>query len=779
MENKKDPGFDKFLKAFKSRLFYAESNGGEYTATNKDSTAMGKYQFLESVWMPEIKKFAKKEGWETLAKEKGEKIDKDFFLKNPMLQETFFDHYAKDVYKNVKALSENNKRNLDIDEIAQLYHLSPKAAKNFVSGGEWNPSGKQTPLPIYLKKGKQGMEEFGAPTIKKADTMTEEQLDGMVNRYLDKTNQIKTGGFSTEVQKQLILEVQKEAKADGMIRHINNAIGKEVDRKREVFNEDRKLFEEFYNVMANAQSLENGNIFNLANKNKVRLKASGGSRYAHISIEDKKSQEIVKAMAEKSGGKIKTRKYKDALQLNFRLTKEDPTAKFIADNIEKYSGDNVYSEKNGGEIDPNALFNNPDDGLLFSKDKLMDSFKPRSFKRVYVMEDSDKGINPETIPDIEKNIEKKEVQKQPEKKEELPIEKGPDQVNDTDAVNPEPEKKLGLLNNLEELQEPDNLNYDKKAFGQKIPYEAVASALLAFKGLKDSKTPVPKRNEQVSAMVTDYLAKVGEIAKMGLPVEVEAQAKARIAAGAQLGIKNIVNASGGNRNLVLGNQGQVDVGRMNALANLAVEDAKAKNQALAVYGEGAKYIDQFNRNREVANKRLEQELALEKRRSGGELAAAGFSSLIDNIQAQRENAPGTMKHVIGSMVRQNAFGFDPEMKDDGSGSLKGTKSWYEKNVVGKIKEHNDSVSFINDNYGLLDDNKKEFVNKVNGMTTDLGIISAATKFAAENEIGNPDDAQLMDAVKNNNFSSLTRFAPLPESTPEAADNNLYSQYLNS
>lgn len=70
-------------KDLKAQIAKVESDGmGGYSADNPTSSAVGKYQFVWSLWGPEIAKFT------------GIK-DPETFKKNPQAQEKFFDYYQK------------------------------------------------------------------------------------------------------------------------------------------------------------------------------------------------------------------------------------------------------------------------------------------------------------------------------------------------------------------------------------------------------------------------------------------------------------------------------------------------------------------------------------------------------------------------------------------------------------------------------------------------------------------------------------------------------------
>ena len=69
---------------------------GSYTAVNRDSFALGKYQFVPSWWWKKIKAFASTQGIELSGEPKKGKWLPDYqkFLDNPGLQEAWMRHYT-------------------------------------------------------------------------------------------------------------------------------------------------------------------------------------------------------------------------------------------------------------------------------------------------------------------------------------------------------------------------------------------------------------------------------------------------------------------------------------------------------------------------------------------------------------------------------------------------------------------------------------------------------------------------------------------------------------
>ena len=739
------PGFKQFFAAFMARMKYSESKNGDYEAENPTSSAVGKYQFLWNTWSPKIKAYAKKQGF-------GD-VDKEAFKKNPELQDAFFENYAKDtIYPKAVSLAKaENKRNLDVDEIGQLLHMNNngKHVKTYLAGGEFNVGGKNLAPKEYLEKGRQGLLEQGIQPVRQGDIVPAEERQALIDDYFSKKAEIDNADYHPAAKKMKISDLKNRYNKLGLVDDINEFVKTKNKEEQKAFNDEKALFQQVYNLMAYG---EKG--YNPVNGSKVDLRHSGGKPYVHATFSDKKQKEVLE-MLQEANPKIKVRDFDGKKQLNFRLDPTDPIAKYLGEGIKKFNGLDVFESKEGlrGLFMPTTI-----DGLLkpFGIERKHDKFKALDFNKDLFV-DTDPEIKASSLATIEKKYEiKKEALK------EDPVVNKED-ANDTastetvaaESAKEEKESRLSeYLNNEMELESPDDINYDQDNFKKQLPLDALAGAALGITGLAGMDNDIPKRDEQISAGVTDYVAKLAELSKMGLPPEVEAEARNSIASGYQMGLKNIVEASAGNRNIVLGNQGSLDLANIMGQSNIAIEDFKAKNNALQQYGQGAMYINEFRANKDIANKQLEQEVAFQKNDSSGAVADAGFSSMINSLQNARENGPGSARHMLSSLVRQSAFGYDPEMKDDGTGKTKGTRSWYQTNVVDKVKGYNENLNYVKENYNMFDNQQKDFMNLVYGKTQDIDKLKTAAEYARGNNITNPNVNNLASAIETGEYGNL-------------------------
>lgn len=243
----------------------------------------------------------------------------------------------------------------------------------------------------------------------------------------------------------------------------------------------------------------------------------------------------------------------------------------------------------------------------------------------------------------------------------------------------------GIIADEQFVYNPGNFN---------IPVEALGYGALAMMGVKAGNVDMPVRNEEVSEAMKNYGAELSKISKMGLPPEVEGDLKMKLAEAYQTGITNISRASNGNRNLILGNQGQLDSARMSGIVDIAMLDMDRRDKAMAAYGEVQKYINEFDTNRDVANNERAYREAEKKQIAGATLAQQGFSSLIDSLEYSRANAPGSANDMMKQYMMFSISGINPNAKEGDPGSATYAAQVKEKNDLRK-SEKEQLQSFMN------------------------------------------------------------------------------------
>lgn len=665
---------EKLKAALKARLYYAETTGGDYKAVEKASTgALGKYQFVPSVHWEAIEKLARDKNYN-----KGEKIDHGYFLNSEALQEEYFDQHFDYVYGRVQSAMKVNKRNLSPDAIAQLVHMNPDSVNTYVKGGEWKiPNAKNnSSVTEFLRRGEQGLKEFGLGLLKDSDVMPPEEIDSTIKEFFTKREELvkklDSGELSKGSMSEQLKALEQDIKNKGLIGQVNTEANRRFQEKETEFRTERSTVSQLYSILSNPER-EDHFRREYDSKGKLTLKA-----------EDKVGADRLAEIIKSSNGNLKYDKdsngKSNSYSLSFDLTGRLSNGKYLKEGIKKYAGIDLP------EITPGVGI---DKGLGQKSRGMLSSITGKGYDTFLKQKGSfdknlDRGI-------VNKRIEASELGPLPEPKETGTINSdgvitnkgktGSVEVGEGSFGEPiveeEDTKKSSEFYGLSEMEQPDFVEYDKDAYKKEIPFEAAAQGLLGAMGMAAADNKIPERDEKIAAGMQDYIDKIAELTRIGLPPELEAQAKNDLATAYQLGLSNIVRASGGNRNAVLGNQGQLDASKMMGETQIAIADFQAKVDAGNKYGEAMKYVNEFKARKDIANKEMEQTLAMQEREAGGMLAASGFTNMIKSIQDAKERAPGSAYHMMKTKYAMDTFGYDPEMKDDGTGKA-GTKSAFLK-----------------------------------------------------------------------------------------------------
>jgi hypothetical protein len=303
---------------------------------------------------------------------------------------------------------------------------------------------------------------------------------------------------------------------------------------------------------------------------------------------------------------------------------------------------------------------------------------------------------------------------------------------------------------------------------REFPIDGILGAGMVLAGnAMASSAKIPMRDETISRALTNMNAELKAKSKEGLPVEVEAMMKNKLADSYQQGLQTIRNNSGGDRAKILGNVGMLENAKNLGLINIQMADYEAKERAFDKYMESEKYINDFESNKKIANHAIRYENAAQKKAEGKAVAAAGFDKIIGEIQYQKENGPGSANAMYKSLMFQQMFNFDPTAKDDGSGTVKGTKSYRDAEYARMESEKINFMGVLNEMSKLPEDQQASLnESSRNGATADqmAVLIQGFKKTNSE-----PQDQA---AVSNDNVTARNREVqneiPLPSIMPEGA-----------
>jgi CRISPR/Cas system CMR-associated protein Cmr5 small subunit len=243
----------------------------------------------------------------------------------------------------------------------------------------------------------------------------------------------------------------------------------------------------------------------------------------------------------------------------------------------------------------------------------------------------------------------------------------------------------------EEMIVPDTFDYDPKRYKKQMPWEALAQGALALMGEADAKTPLPKLDLEVSDAVKGLAGEYKRIADMGLSPEEEAKMKDNISTVYDMGLRQLTRASGGNRNLVLGNIDSLNTNAQRGLTEMARLDTVQKMQALDKYAQAVQYIDQVNRQKKAVNHSIDLQEAQQKRQAGAQLAGAAWQNMMEEFEYRKKHGPGSANHRFNETMMFKLTGIDPTIEDDKSGNIKNTASYIEKRNQELIKKNQDQL----------------------------------------------------------------------------------------
>ena len=226
-----------------------------------------------------------------------------------------------------------------------------------------------------------------------------------------------------------------------------------------------------------------------------------------------------------------------------------------------------------------------------------------------------------------------------------------------------------ILNNITKQEEWSDPQFKYTPGKQKLPYDALMGAATGLLGAASADSvDIKYRDEQISEGMLLYAQDIAKIRKMGLTPEMEGSLKMKLQDAYQTGIDNLVSFSNGNRNLVLGNQGQLDKARMEGIVNIAAMDVDRTDKAMAAFGEVQKYISEFDSRRDIANNERKYQEDKQKQSAGMAVAQQGMSSFIDAINNAQENGPGSMNDMRRQLFQFNVTGILPNAKEGEPGS---------------------------------------------------------------------------------------------------------------
>ena len=796
---------DKLLEELYLRLKIGlpgiESPKKGYDAKNPDSTATGKYQFT-NYWLKEageksIQSFAKKH-------KNIFSVPKTLedFKKQPELQEAYFKFYTEKVlYPQTKELyKKNNPLGLTFDEVAATIHYQGfnKAKKQIISGklfegskkGNNNAKADNVTGYKYLEVYNNTLSNYSINNIDK-DKVSQNDKD-LVNKrekiisdFKKKNKEINSLNVDNSIKESLRKKYYTELIKKGNHTVINNYLKEENEKKKEKVNSLNNLMAVLNSGEMNYQNTINGKVFqsfiikeentdgNIEKALKDFPELFNGVSYK----KDKDGNYAITGTVESFGERLLNFSKKNGIALRFENKKDffqnvidigSESIPFVPDWLIRNNKKTLnkfynYFKENVGAKDTLHL-NIENNKFEFKESQLIDpknfNIENTSRSEIWKKKNEELKNNNSNLSSSSKTTPNNN-QKNGDDKEETPI----------DA--------LSFLENRQSVLEKtkgQEFNYGETK--KELPVDALMGLTLGLIGNKQAKeAKIPLRTEDVSIAMKNYVAELSQRVKEGLPVEVEASIKNKLADAYTAGLKNIINASAGNRALVLGNQGQLETAKNKGLVNLAIADYQAKEKAFQKYGDVLKYFNEFDTRRNVANHEILYREAKEKQLQGRQLATAGFSKLIDALKHQRENGPGSANDMYRSYLMQNMYGFDPKKKDNGLGDTPGTKSFYDK----KNKLVSERISIIEETKNKLQKlspEQRKIAGKFYSLNQDDKTFNSFLDYVEKNPEIKSDSMNLdafNKAIEKQDFSFLFN----KENKPEIVSDGIISMDPNT
>lgn len=182
---------------------------------------------------------------------------------------------------------------------------------------------------------------------------------------------------------------------------------------------------------------------------------------------------------------------------------------------------------------------------------------------------------------------------------------------------------------------------------------------------------------QLSAAWQAYMSKAKELAESGLPAETKAQMRGELAKANNVGVRNVLRASGGSRAAFLANAGVLNANRVSGLLKMMALDADVKQKNFKHYGESLRYGEEHMRQSKEKTRELEYKEALRNAGTWGSLGSSLIGSALEDLayyqtkidmapyyQAQIDNVDTKKYQAISRGDFQSDFSVSAGSEDD-------------------------------------------------------------------------------------------------------------------
>ena len=163
--------------------------------------------------------------------------------------------------------------------------------------------------------------------------------------------------------------------------------------------------------------------------------------------------------------------------------------------------------------------------------------------------------------------------------------------------------------------------------------KAAAGLVGLGKAMKD--IPIGE-GEELSESFKAYMRKSKELSESGLTAKEKASVRNDLSNAYQLGAKNVLRASAGNRGTFLANMGMLNANRVNALIKMGGIDAEMHRKNMDAHGKMLTFQEKFKGNQGAIGREMAYKEATRKSNLYGTLGSSLIGSAIGDISHNQQ-----------------------------------------------------------------------------------------------------------------------------------------------
>ena len=152
------------------------------------------------------------------------------------------------------------------------------------------------------------------------------------------------------------------------------------------------------------------------------------------------------------------------------------------------------------------------------------------------------------------------------------------------------------------------------------------------KSLRKSLEDIPiEESPKLDAAWQGYMAQMKEMAQSGLTSQEKASAYEELSSSYNLGVRNVMRASGGSRAMFLANAGVLNANRVKGLLKVSAADAAMQRDNLKNYGTAVKYQQEHGRMTGAIDQKMAYDEAARKSNLHGQVGNALIETALESV----------------------------------------------------------------------------------------------------------------------------------------------------